>query len=250
MLELLEKAKLDILIPVYNEGKNIIKVLEALKLTVKTPFRVLICYDKETDDTLEALRQENITSCDVALVKNTDKGVHAAILSGFRFSQAPAVLVFPADDTYNPPIIDQMVQKFEEGCHIVAASRFMPGGTMQGCPWLKAFLVRSSAFALYHLARVPTRDPSNGLRLFSRRILDEIPIESTKGFTYSIELLVKAHRFGWKIDEVPALWFERTQGASRFKVLKWLPAYLRWVFYAFETTYLGKGSKETMIKNL
>jgi len=108
---------------------------------------------------------------------------------------------------------------------------------MVGCPFLKALLVRVGNGALYYLARVPTRDATNGFRLFSRRVITEIPIESTEGFCYSIELLVKAHRRRWRIDEVPAHWFERKQGQSRFRIMRWLPAYLRWVLYAFLTTY-------------
>ena len=95
---------------------------------------------------------------------------------------------------------------------------------MVGCPWLKAVLVRAGNFTLYHLARLPTHDASNGFRLFSRRAVSEIPIESSQGFCYSIELLVKVHRLGWRIGEVPARWFERAHGSSRFQVLKWLPA--------------------------
>jgi len=116
-----------------------------------------------------------------------------------------------------------MVEQFKNGCDIVCGSRFMPGGCMVGCRWLKATLVRSSAFALHHVARLPTRDPSNGMRLFSRRVLDQIPIESQVGFAYSLELLVKSHRLGWKIGETPLHWYERKQGQSRFRVLKWLP---------------------------
>lgn len=112
---------------------------------------------------------------------------------------------------------------------------------MIGCPWLKAVLVRTAAFVLHYVARLPTHDPSNGFRLFSRRVLDVIPIESSEGFTYSIELLVKCHRLGWKIAEMPAQWIERKKGTSRFRVLKWLPAYLRWCTYAFATTYLFRG---------
>jgi hypothetical protein len=53
----------------------------------------------------------------------------------------------------------------------------------------------------------------------------------------------KAHRFGWRVGEVPARWQERVQGSSRFRVLKWLPAYLRRYFYNFSTTYLGREQK-------
>jgi hypothetical protein len=150
-------------------------------------------------------------------------------------------LVFPADDDYNAPRLDAMYEAFRAGCDIVCASRFIPGGRMVGCPWLKAVLVRSSAFALHTAARLPTHDASNGFRLFSRRVIQSIPLESTEGFTYSIELLVKAHRLGWRIGEVPVEWFERKAGQSRFRVLKWLPAYLVWFRYAFATTYLRRG---------
>jgi hypothetical protein len=81
--------------------------------------------------------------------------------------------------------------------------------------------------------------------LFSRRVIERIAVESDQGFCYSIELLVKAHRLGWRIGEVPAQWFERRHGESRFRVLQWLPAYLRWYRYAFATTLLRR-SPETV----
>ena len=96
------------------------------------------------------------------------------------------------------------------------------------------------AFTLHHFARLPTETPANGFRLFSRRVIEQIAVESDQGFCYSIELLVKAHRLGWRIGEVPVRWFERRHGSSRFRVLKWLPAYLRWYLYAFATTLLRR----------
>ena len=231
---------LDIVIPVYNEGENIVGVLEALSQSVRTSFRVLICYDHEDDNTLEALKHCGNPALEVVPVKNTGSGAHAAVLSGFRASDAESVIVTPADDTSNAGIIDEMVRRFKDGADLVVASRFMPGGKMEGCPWLKALLVRVSAFTLYHLAGLPTRDASNGLRLFSRRVLDIIVIESSMGFAYSIELLVKCHRLGWPIVEIPAVWIERTRGTSRFHVVRWLPDYLKWYFYAFGTTFLRR----------
>lgn len=229
--------ELDILIPVYNEGENIVPVLDTLAASVRTPFRILICYDFEEDDTLPALKS-NAYPFEITCVKNAGKGVHAAIMTGFGASRAPAVLVFPADDTLNAVMLDGLYQKIKEGCDVAAASRFIPGGEMVNCPWLKDFLVRASSFTMNALARLPIHDASNGFRMFSRRVIDEIPIESTLGFTYSIEMTVKAHRLGWKMGEVPARWRERTKGKSRFKVMKWLFPYLRWYLYAFATTWL------------
>ena len=245
-------AELDIVIPVYNEGRNIVKVLDALHDGVNTSFRVLICYDFDEDDTLDALRSRPEDKVGIVLVKNTGRGPHQAVLSGFATSTAPAVLVFPADDDHNAGRLDAMVEQIRQGYDIVCASRFIPGGGMDDCPWLKAMLVRIAAFTLYHLARLPTRDASNGFGMFSRRVLDTIKIESTQGFTYSIELVVKAHRLGWKIGEVPVRWLERGegQGQSRFRVLTWLPAYLRWYFYAFATTYLRRSPATVPMKKI
>ena len=233
-------AELDIVIPVFNEGSNIVRTLAALASSLRTTARVLICYDDPDDDTLPAIRENAQAHAGVAveLVRNPGRGAHAAVMAGFAASSAPYVMMYPADDDYNAGKLDAMVARARAGCDIVCASRFMPGGSMVGCPWLKAVLVRLGNFTLYHLARLPTRDASNGFRLFSRRVLDQIEIESTHGFCYSIELLVKCHRLGWRVGEVPAHWFERARGASRFQVVRWLPAYLRWYAYAFATTYL------------
>jgi dolichol-phosphate mannosyltransferase len=192
--------ELDIVIPVYNEGRNIVAVLAGLSRAVATPARVLICYDQEEDDTLPAIRAapQAYAGLPVELVRNRARGAHAAV--------------------------------------------------MTGCPWLKALLVRSANFTLRHLARLPTTDASNGFRLFSRRAIERIPIESREGFCYSIELLVKAHRLRWNIAEVPVTWIERADGRTRFQVLRWLPAYLRWYGYAFATTFLRRPPRSVALK--
>jgi glycosyltransferase involved in cell wall biosynthesis len=233
-------AELDIVIPVYNEGRNIVATLAALARSVTTPTRVLICYDRPDDDTLPAIRSNPQAHAGLALelVHNAGRGAHGAVMTGFAASTAPFVLMYPADDDVNAPMLDRMVELARAGCDIVCASRFMPGGAMVGCPLLKAVLVRSANFTLRHVARLPTTDASNGFRMVSRRVIDRIAVESDQGFCYSIELLVKAHRLGWRIAEVPVRWFERRHGASRFQVIKWLPAYLRWYGYAFATTFL------------
>ena len=244
-------AHLDIVIPVYNEGANILPTLASLKRAVKTPLRMLICYDSEDDDTLPAIDNNRaaLSGMPIEFVRNRARGAHAAVLAGFAASTAPFVLVFPADDDYNAGMLDAMVGKAQAGCDIVCASRFMAGGSMQGCPWLKAVLVRAANFTLYHLARLPTHDASNGFRLFSRRVVDEIAVESERGFCYSIELLVKCHRLGWPIGEVPVRWFQRAHGQSRFRVIKWLPDYLRWYAYAFATTYLRRKPDSVPMKS-
>src|SRR5438132_13230940 len=86
-------------------------------------------------------------------------------MTGFATSTAPFILMFPADDHSNAPMVDRMVELARGGCDIVCPSRFMPGGAMIGCPLLKAVLVRSANFTLRHIARLPTTDASNGFDL-------------------------------------------------------------------------------------
>ena len=236
------QPELDIVIPVYNEGRNIAATLATLAEHLKTPARVLICYDRDDDDTLPAIRDnpQCHAGIPVEFVRNRGRGAHSAIMAGFAATRAPFVLMFPADDHTNAAMLDRMVELGRGGCDIICASRFIPGGAMIGCPPLKDTLVRVANFTLHHFARLPSTDASNGFRMFSRRVIDEITVESDQGFCYSIELLVKAHRLGWRVGEVPVRWIERQHGASRFRVLKWLPAYLRWYNYAFATTWLRR----------
>lgn len=234
---------LEFVIPVYNEGPNIRSVLESFRREVKTPYAVFICFDFEGDSTLEVLRSLPPDEYRYTLVRNHGRGVLDAIRAGLRASTAPYVCTFPADDDYNAARLDSMAARAASGCDIVCASRFMRGGCMVGCWWVKATLVRTAGFLLRHIGRLPTHDPTNGLRIFSRRVIDEIPIESESGWAFSLEWLVKCHRLGWRIEERPAEWIERRVGKSRFKTFGWMPQYLKWFFYALATTWLRRPAR-------
>ncbi|OAN50295.1 hypothetical protein A6A04_02535 [Paramagnetospirillum marisnigri] len=241
-------AELDIVIPVYNEGANILAAMTALKREVRTPFRVLICYDMDEDNTLPALATLPPGELDIAYIKNPERGPHAAVRAGLDASTAPLVLVYMADDDYNADIVDKMVAKAHEGFQVVAASRFVPGGCMVGCSPVKEIITKVGAFSLYHIAGAKVHDPTNAFRLFTRQVLDSVVIESRLGFTFSVELLVKSVRLGWPVTEVAAKWFERGDKPSRFQVFRWLPRYLYWLFYAMETRYLFKGPGSVPLK--
>ena len=236
-----EKSLLDIIIPVFNEEK-ISHLFELLENNVKTPFRVLLCFDSYKDNTLNCYHSEDY-SFDIDLVLNKGKGVHSAILTGFDQSKADALLVYPADDLINTQIIDNMYDYFLKGCDVVVASRFIKGGSMRNCPFPKNLLVRLGNFSLFLLSSIPVMDSSNGFRLFSKKLINNVQIESKKGFTYSIELLVKARRLNFVIAELPSQWAERSSGKSNFKLISWLNEYLKWYFYGLATFWLRKGQK-------
>jgi dolichol-phosphate mannosyltransferase len=241
-------ANLDIVIPVYNEGGNIIAVMESFHAHVKTSFRVLICYDMEDDNTLVALADYPAEKAEIVYVRNHGRGPNDAIVTGLKASTASAVLVHMADDDYNAGVIDDMYRRIAGGADIVTGSRYMPGGCYNGAFWLKEVLSRTASYSLYFLGGAPVRDSTNGFRMFSRRVLEGIEVESQQGFTFTIELLVKADRLGWTIEEVPALWFERTVGKSRFRIFKWVLPYFRWYLYGLATRWLRRGPASVRLR--
>jgi dolichol-phosphate mannosyltransferase len=97
-------SRLDVIIPVYNEGANILPTVHSLRRAVKTPLRVLICYDREDDNTLTAIRtnRDTLSALAIEFGRNQGRGAHGAVLAGFAVSGAPFVVVTMADDDYVP----------------------------------------------------------------------------------------------------------------------------------------------------
>ena len=228
----------EILIPVFNEGEKVLKLMELFQDNIKNKFKILFCYDLDSDDIFDYKDKLKEFNFEINYIKNPSRGPCSAIVEGFKSGNSECVIVYPADDFINFNILDQMYNEFLNGSHIVAASRFMKGGTMKGCPIIKSILVRTASFTLFYLSSIPIKDASNGFRLFSRKLLNEVEIESKVGFAYSLELLAKCNRLRYKITEIPAHWEERSIGMSRFKVFKWLPQYLKWYIYGLSTTWL------------
>ena len=242
------KNKLDIVIPVFNEV-HIAKLFALLEKDVSSKFRVLICYDDESDKTLTSYNKECF-NFDIYKIKNKYNGPQGAILSGFEECKSEAVIVYPADDFINTKILDLMYEKFLMGNDVVVPSRFIKGGAMRNCPLIKSILVRLASFSLFYLSSISVKDASNGFRLFSLNYLNMVKIESSKGFTFSIELLVKANRLGLSIAEIPSYWEERKFGKSRFKISEWIFDYMRWYLYGLETFWLRKSPSSVKLKKL
>ena len=168
----MKKIPLEIVIPIYNEGKNILKLFELFETSVKTKFRILLCYDLDSDDIFSFKNEFERFKFDIVLVKNPSAGPCAAIKEGLYFGNSECVIVYPADDFLNINIIDKMYLSFKENNDIVVASRFMKGGSMKGCPMVKSILVRLASSSLYVLSSIPVREAINGFRLFSRKLIN------------------------------------------------------------------------------
>ncbi len=227
--------KVTIVIPVYNEGENIIHCLTAIKNEVKAEYKITVVYDSEEDTTLPALDEaEKILDIKVARLRNKyGRGALNAIKSGLESADTEYVIVTMADLSDPPEVMNDMIEKADrEQADIVCASRYMRGGRQIGGPLLKGLMSRCAGLSLHALVGFPTHDPTNSFKLYRKRFLEQVKIESTGGFELGIELVVKAWELGYKVVEVPTTWRDRTDGKSNFKLWKWLPLYLRWYFAA------------------
>ncbi len=228
----------NIIIPVYNEGENLIKVINHLKKEVKGNYQIIICYDDDSDNLFQFIDKILNINNNIKLLKNNYYGPCGAVKTGLEKSDTNAMIVYPADDLINGNILDDMYKSYLEGYDIVAPSRFMKGGSMKNCPLIKEIIVRFASFTLFKFSSIPVEDASNGFRLFSKKIINRFNIESELGFAYSLELLVKAERYGYKIKQLPSQWLEREIGSSNFKIFKWLKQYLKWYFYGLLTNFV------------
>lgn len=235
--------RLSIVIPVYNEGRNIEPALRTLLAGIMArPVEILVVYDFAEDDTVPAVRALQAEMPAVRLVHNDlGRGVLNAMRKGLRVAAAPYVVITMADLSDEPQVIDRMLDLAEDGADLVAASRYMRGGRQIGGPLVKRSLSRAAGLSLHHVARIATHDATNSFKLYSRRLLDAIEIESTAGFALGIEITVKAHLAGFRITEVPTTWRDRTAGESRFRVTAWMPEYLRWYWLAMGNRVMTRG---------
>ena len=118
----------DLVIPIYNEI-NIIKLLNYLFSATKNISKIYLCYDFKEDKSLELINNSIYKdSKKIILVKNFFNGPCEAVKTGIKYTTAPVVIVYPADDFNNGKILDKMYELYLRGYHVVCPSRFIKGG--------------------------------------------------------------------------------------------------------------------------
>ena len=226
--------------PAYNEGEQIIEVLDRLFESVRLSCEVLIVVDTEDDTTIgvvnEYAQKEPRLRC---LVNTYGRGPANAIRYGIDAAAAPVTVVTMdgCDDTRQ---IDDLARLVERGVAVAAASRYMAGGQQVGGPSIKGLLSRTAGRSLRMLAHIGTRDATNSFKAYSTAFVREVGIDSRNGFEIGIELTAKARRLRQPVAEIPTIWLDRQAGVSNFKVAKWIPSYLRWYRFAFGPRLTGE----------
>jgi glycosyltransferase involved in cell wall biosynthesis len=226
--------RVSIVIPAYNEGDSIVGCLDRILAGVSLPCEVLVVYDEDDDSTVPPLRKYSEADARVVPTRNTyGRGPARAIRYGIDNVRAPVAVVTMADGSDDAEQIDELCKLVERGVVVAAASRYMSGGQQIGGPMVKSQLSRLAGLSLYWFAHVGTRDATNSFKAYSVEFVRDVHIDSDTGFEIGIELVAKARRLRRPVAEIPTIWLERAQGASNFKVAKWIPRYLKWYRFAY-----------------
>ena len=229
-----EHPRVSIVVPAYNEGENVLPVLDRLFESVRLPCEVLVVVDTPDDTTVPVAQEYELKEPRLKCVVNTyGRGPANAIRFGIDAATAPVTVVTMADGCDDARQIDELVRLVERGVAVAAASRYMPGGQQVGGPIVKGAMSRLAGRSLKTLAQVGTRDATNSFKAYSTDFVREVGIDSRDGFEIGIELTAKAKRMRRPVAEIPTIWLDRNAGVSNFKVAKWVPSYVRWYRFAF-----------------
>lgn len=222
---------LTIIIPVYNEEKNILKAIPLMEGKIKVPHSYIVVYDFPEDSTVPAVHKLQKKYKNLKLVKNemnNGRGVINAIKTGFSKAKSEVLVVMMADLADDPGTVNVMYKKILDGFDVVCASRYSKGGKHLGGPFLKSFLSWLADITAPYILGIPTYDLTNAFKMYRKNVIDSINIQSKGGFELSMEIVLKAFFKDFKITEVPTVWKDRSEGTSRFNLTGWLPRYLHW----------------------
>lgn len=230
-----------LVLPAYNEEKSLPALLDRAKQTFAESdceCSVLVVDDGSKDRTVE-IAEEYAASMPLRVFKHPhNMGLGAGILNGLRegcvgMEDGDVVVTMDADNTHDPALIPQMLKKIEDGCDLIIASRYAPGGEEIGLAPHRKVLSRGASTFLKTFFGIPgARDCSCGFRAYRVGLLkrafeiygDKL-VEET-GFVCMAEVLVKLSMIGAKIDEVPmTLRYDLKEGASKMKVGKTIGQY-------------------------
>jgi len=234
---------LSIIVPTYNESKNIDELLTRLFTALKpnyTQYEVIVVDDNSPDGTAE-IAEALKSKFDLKVVKRPKKiGLASAVLNGFKVSAGDILCVMDADLSHPPEAIPDMYRAISGGdVDIVVGSRVVEGGGATNWPWFRRF---GSAFA-QTLARPITsvKDSTSGFFMLKKSVLEGADINPI-GFKILLEILVKCDYS--RVKEIPIVFNDRGGGKSKLG-LKQTLEYLKQIGFIYYGMLTGKIKRRT-----
>jgi dolichol-phosphate mannosyltransferase len=148
-------------------------------------------------------------------------GLGTAYVHGLKFVTGNYVIIMDADFSHHPKFISQMIAKQKTlptngGYDIVTGTRYAGDGGVFGWDLKRKLVSRGANLFADTVLRPGVSDLTGSFRLYKRSVLQKV-IESTesKGYTFQMEMMVRAKAMGCTVAEVPISFVDRVYGESK-----------------------------------
>lgn len=240
------ESKLYVVLPAYNEP-GIGRLLDRIggALDGKFPFQIIVVEDGSKDDTAQIITGK-MSEWPVSMVRHpVNQGLGPTIRDGLREaanrSKAQDIIVtLDADETQPPEIIPAMVDKLKHGSDVVIASRFRPGGRVEGLALSRRiFSLGAAGLFMLVLPIRGVRDYTCGFRVYRAGLVQQAfgyygaGFVDQAGFQCMVDILLKLRLLKQsngkkpRFDEIGfVLSYDRREGASKMRVARTIAATL------------------------
>jgi dolichol-phosphate mannosyltransferase len=216
-------VRLAVCVPTYNERTNVEPLVRALGTVFAAQGldgRVLVIDDASPDGTGElAERLAAELHYLTVLHRPSREGLGPAYLAGFRrvlAEGAELVAEMDCDFSHEPADLPRLVQATAEA-DVALGSRYIPGGGVRDWGFLRRVVSRAGCLYARALLGISVHDATSGFRVYRRRVLERLPLErvAAKGYAFQIEMVYRALRAGFAVQEVPIVFSDRAEGGSK-----------------------------------
>ncbi|KAG4432999.1 dolichol-P-mannose synthesis [Cadophora sp. M221] len=220
------KDKYSVILPTYNERRNLPIITYLLNQTFSEQnldWELIIVDDGSPDGTqIVANQLAKAYSPHVLLKARAGKlGLGTAYVHGLQFVTGNYVVIMDADFSHHPKFIPRMIAKQKElstngGYDIVTGTRYAGDGGVFGWDLKRKLVSRGANLFADTVLRPGVSDLTGSFRLYKRAVLQKV-IESTesKGYTFQMEMMVRAKAMGCTVAEVPISFVDRVYGESK-----------------------------------
>lgn len=241
------KDTLSIVLPTYNERKNIsifIPKIEAYFGKKNIFLEIIVVDDNSPDGTADACRKLNKKYRNIrVVVRKKDRGIGSALREGYNLARGEIILSSDTDLSFEVGDMIRLVNKIDEGYDLVVGSRHMHRSDYEkkkSGTKLKWFISFFGNKMVCLISGVKIHDFSANFRAINRQVWNKI---ETKENTNSIlmEMIIKTHYKGYKVTEIPVAFKDRIYGESKLKLGMEAPKFfIKLIKVAFEARILKK----------
>ena len=206
-----------VILPTYNESKNIISVLSAIN-DVDKSIDILVIDDNSPDKTAELVKQ--FDKDNLFLEKRSKKmGLGTAYIFGFEWAilnNYQQIVQMDSDFSHDPKEITLMLNLLEKN-DLVIGSRYNGGLRVINWPIRRLYLSYFANFYARVITGVPISDLTAGYRAWKVETLKKINIQEclSQGYCFQIETAFRAYQKNCKLIEHPIVFTDRTVGESK-----------------------------------